>query len=347
MEKQDLKLQALLDADVPNEGQVEAQVDQVLAARGKLEREFTLMNLDLRKVLSLDQWRQLKAVRGADGGDGRQGFLPEGSSARRDAFDCTSAAGRALASASPSSRRPDVLISVAPASRPASRAGRMPPDQPAGCRRYENLLGNTGGVFFVLDFLVSLTSKETAMKFGVIIFPGSNCDHDAFWTIQNVAKQPVTFLWHESHDLENCDAIIVPGGFAYGDYLRTGAIAKFSPVMESVRKFADGGGLVLGICNGFQILCESGLLPGALMRNSGLKYVCKPVQVRVENAETPFTNACHKGEVLTIPIGHMEGNYFCDQATFAELQRNQQIVFRYCSPGGRDYGRGQSQRIAG
>ncbi len=139
------------------------------------------------------------------------------------------------------------------------------------------------------------------MKFGVIIFPGSNCDHDAYWTIQNVAKQPVTFLWHESHDLENCDAIIVPGGFAYGDYLRTGAIAKFSPVMESVRKFADGGGLVLGICNGFQILCESGLLPGALMRNVGLKYVCKPVQVRVENAETPFTNACHKGEVLTIP----------------------------------------------
>ena len=196
------------------------------------------------------------------------------------------------------------------------------------------LLGNTGGVFFVLDFQANLISKETRMKFGVIIFPGSNCDHDAYWTIQNVAKQPVTFLWHESHDLENCDAIIVPGGFAFGDYLRTGAIAKFSPVMESVRKFAAGGGLVLGICNGFQILCESGLLPGALMRNVGLKYVCKPVQVRVENAETPFTNACHKGEVLTIPIGHMEGNYFCDQATFAELQRNQQIVFRYCSPAG-------------
>ena len=115
------------------------------------------------------------------------------------------------------------------------------------------------------------------MKFGVIIFPGSNCDHDAYWTIQHVARQPVTFLWHESHDLQNCDAIIVPGGFAFGDYLRTGAIAKFSPVMESVRKFADGGGLVLGICNGFQILCESGLLPGALMRNVGLKYVCKPV----------------------------------------------------------------------
>ncbi len=172
------------------------------------------------------------------------------------------------------------------------------------------------------------------MKFGVIIFPGSNCDHDAFWTIQQVAKQPVTFLWHESQDLENCDAIIVPGGFAFGDYLRTGAIAKFSPVMESVRRFADRGGLVLGICNGFQILCESGLLPGALMRNAGLKYVCKPVQVRVENASTPFTNACSQGEVLTIPIGHMEGNYFCDQPTLDELMRTNRIVFRYSTEGG-------------
>src|SRR6266403_1532748 len=126
------------------------------------------------------------------------------------------------------------------------------------------------------------------MKFGVLIFPGSNCDHDAYWTIQQVAKQAVTFLWHESHDLENCDAIIVPGGFAYGDYLRTGAIARFSPVMESVRKFAESGGIVLGICNGFQILCESGLLPGALTRNIGLKYVCKPVYVRVENTDSLF-----------------------------------------------------------
>ena len=172
------------------------------------------------------------------------------------------------------------------------------------------------------------------MKFGVITFPGSNCDYDALWTIQRVANQPVTALWHESHDLENCDAIIVPGGFAFGDYVRTGAIAKFSPVMESVRKFADGGGLVLGICNGFQILCESGLLPGALMRNVGLKYVCKPVQVRVENVETPFTNACAQGEVLTIPIGHMEGNYFCDPDTLQELHRDNRVVFRYSSPGG-------------
>jgi phosphoribosylformylglycinamidine synthase subunit PurQ / glutaminase len=172
------------------------------------------------------------------------------------------------------------------------------------------------------------------MKFGVIIFPGSNCDHDAFWTIEQVIRQPVSFLWHESHDLQDCDAIVVPGGFSYGDYLRTGAIAKFSPVMESVRKFADAGGLVLGICNGFQILCESGLLPGALMRNAGLKYVCKPVQVRVESTETPFTNANQKGDVLCIPIGHMEGNYFCDEATLAELRRNDRIVFRYSNAAG-------------
>jgi phosphoribosylformylglycinamidine synthase subunit PurQ / glutaminase len=172
------------------------------------------------------------------------------------------------------------------------------------------------------------------MKFGVIIFPGSNCDHDAFWTVENVAKQEVTFLWHESHDLENCDAIIVPGGFSYGDYLRTGAIAKFSPVMGSVKKFAEGGGLVLGICNGFQILCESGLLPGALMRNVGLKYVCKPVHVRIETTDTPFTATCQKGQVLTIPIGHMEGNYFCEESTLSDLQRDERIVFRYAGPNG-------------
>ena len=172
------------------------------------------------------------------------------------------------------------------------------------------------------------------MKFGVLVFPGSNCDHDAYWVISNVAHQPVTFLWHESHDLENCDAIVVPGGFAYGDYLRTGAIARFSPIMEAVRKFAGSGGLVIGICNGFQILCESGLLPGALMRNTGLKYVCKPVHVRVESADTPFTNACREGQVLQIPIGHMEGNYFCDQQTLEILQRDRRIMFRYCTPEG-------------
>jgi phosphoribosylformylglycinamidine synthase len=144
----------------------------------------------------------------------------------------------------------------------------------------------------------------------------------------------VTFLWHDSPDLQGCDAIIVPGGFAYGDYLRTGAIAKFSPVMESVKKFAADGGLVLGICNGFQILCEAGLLPGALMRNAGLKYVCKPVHVRVETTNTPYTQALTKGEVLEIPIGHMEGNYFCDERTLAELKEQDRIVWRYVTAAG-------------
>ena len=172
------------------------------------------------------------------------------------------------------------------------------------------------------------------MKFGVIIFPGSNCDHDAYWAISEVARQPVTFLWHDSHDLQGCDAIIVPGGFAYGDYLRTGAIAKFSPVMESVRKFAADGGLVLGICNGFQILCEAGLLPGALLRNAGLKYVCKPVHIRVESTNTPYTQQLTKGEVLEIPIGHMEGNYFCDDPTLAALTLQDRIIFRYTTAAG-------------
>ena len=172
------------------------------------------------------------------------------------------------------------------------------------------------------------------MKFGVIIFPGSNCDHDAYWAISEVARQPVTFLWHDSHDLQGCDAIIVPGGFAYGDYLRTGAIAKFSPVMESVRKFAADGGLVLGICNGFQVLCEAGLLPGALLRNAGLKYVCKPVHIRVESTNTPYTQQLTKGEVLEIPIGHMEGNYFCDDPTLAALKEQDRIIFRYTTPAG-------------
>jgi phosphoribosylformylglycinamidine synthase len=172
------------------------------------------------------------------------------------------------------------------------------------------------------------------MKTGVITFPGSNCDHDAFYAITKLAGEPATYLWHESHDLENCDLIIVPGGFAYGDYLRTGAIAKFSPVMASVKKFAASGGLVMGICNGFQILCESGLLPGALLRNSGLKYVCKTVHLRVENSDTPFTHGCREGEVLQIPIGHMEGNYFCDERTLEELKRDNRVVFRYCAPQG-------------
>ncbi|HXE90503.1 MAG TPA: phosphoribosylformylglycinamidine synthase subunit PurQ [Terriglobales bacterium] len=172
------------------------------------------------------------------------------------------------------------------------------------------------------------------MKFGVVVFPGSNCEHDAWYAVGAVARQPVTYLWHDSADLENCDAIIIPGGFAFGDYLRTGAIARFSPVMESVARFARGGGIVLGICNGFQILCEAGLLPGALMRNVGLRYICRQVHLRVENADTPFTNACRKGEVLQIPIGHMDGNYFCDPQTLDALRRDDRILFRYSTPEG-------------
>jgi len=172
------------------------------------------------------------------------------------------------------------------------------------------------------------------MKFGVIIFPGSNCDQDSYNAAIASTGQQAAFLWHESHNLENCDAIIVPGGFAYGDYLRTGAIAKFAPIMDQLQKFAGSGGLVIGICNGFQILCEAGLLPGALMRNAGLKYICKFVDLRVENADTPFTNACKPGDVLRIPIGHMDGNYYCDVATLYALKRQNQIVFRYATPDG-------------
>ncbi len=172
------------------------------------------------------------------------------------------------------------------------------------------------------------------MKFGVLVFPGSNCDHDAYHVIAEIAHQPVTFLWHDSSELENCDAILVPGGFAYGDYLRTGAIARFSPVMQSVKKFAAGGGLVLGICNGFQILCEAGLLPGALMRNAGLKYICKQVYLRTETTDSPFTNKLAQGQVVQIPIGHMEGNYFCDEHTLADLKRDDRIVFRYSETDG-------------
>ena len=172
------------------------------------------------------------------------------------------------------------------------------------------------------------------MKFGVLVFPGSNCDHDTYHVIAEVARQPVTFLWHDSEDLQGVDAVLVPGGFAYGDYLRTGAIARFSPVMQSVKKFADTGGIVLGICNGFQILTESGLLPGALMRNAGLKYICKQVHLRTETTNSPFTNGLTKGEVLKMPIGHMEGNYFCTPEELRQLEAEDRIAFRYATPSG-------------
>ena len=172
------------------------------------------------------------------------------------------------------------------------------------------------------------------MKFGVLVFPGSNCDHDTYNVIAEIAHQPVTLLWHDSEELGDVDAVLVPGGFAYGDYLRTGAIARFSPVMQAVRRFADAGGLVLGICNGFQILTEAGLLPGALMRNAGLKYICKQVHLRTETADSPFTNQLEKGKVLQIPIGHMEGNYYCDAETLRELEAEDRIAFRYATAAG-------------
>jgi phosphoribosylformylglycinamidine synthase I len=172
------------------------------------------------------------------------------------------------------------------------------------------------------------------MKFGVLVFPGSNCDHDTYNVIAEVAHQPVTFLWHDSEDLQGVDAVLVPGGFAYGDYLRTGAIARFSPVMQAVKRFAYQGGLVLGICNGFQILTEAGLLPGALMRNAELKYICKQVDLRVETTDSAFTNQLTKGEVVRIPIGHMEGNYFCTPEDLHRLESEDRIVFRYATPAG-------------
>jgi phosphoribosylformylglycinamidine synthase I len=174
------------------------------------------------------------------------------------------------------------------------------------------------------------------MKFGVVVFPGSNCDHDAFYAISEVLHQPVEFIWHQSQDLLNSEAIILPGGFAYGDYLRTGAIARFSPVMKAVEKFAKAGGQVLGICNGFQILLEAGLLPGAMMRNSGLRYICRHVNIRIEQTDTPFTNASQHGQILRIPIAHNDGNYSCDEATLAELELNRQILFRYTTPDGKN-----------
>ena len=172
------------------------------------------------------------------------------------------------------------------------------------------------------------------MKFGVVVFPGSNCDHDAYHVVSKHVGQPVDFIWHKETDLSSFDAVIVPGGFAYGDYLRAGALARFSPVMESVRNFASEGKFVFGICNGFQILCESGLLPGALRRNAGLHFVCRHVNLKVENLNTPFTTEIVRDHVLSIPIAHAEGNYTCDDETYNMLEENGQIVFRYCDENG-------------
>jgi phosphoribosylformylglycinamidine synthase len=172
------------------------------------------------------------------------------------------------------------------------------------------------------------------MKFGVIVFPGSNCDHDAYHVISKHVGQPVDFIWHKQTDLSGYDAVIVPGGFSYGDYLRAGALARFSPVMNAIKDFAAQGKYVFGICNGFQILCEAGLLPGALIRNENLHFVCKHVNIKVENGSTPYTSELEAGEVLSIPIAHAEGNYVCDDETFHQLEENNQIVFRYCAEDG-------------
>ena len=173
------------------------------------------------------------------------------------------------------------------------------------------------------------------MRFGIVVFPGSNCDHDAYHVAKHVMGQEARFIWHKDRDLSNLDCVILPGGFSYGDYLRSGAIARFSPVMEEVVKFANAGGKVLGICNGFQILLEAGLLPGAMRRNDSLKFVCKDVFLRTENTETSFTRSIEKGSVLRIPIAHAEGNYYLDDEGLARLEGNGQVVFRYVDEGGR------------
>jgi len=167
------------------------------------------------------------------------------------------------------------------------------------------------------------------MKFGVVVFPGSNCDHDAFYAVSHNLGQPAEFIWHDSRSLGDVDAVILPGGFSYGDYLRCGAIARFSPVMQAVQRFAADGGLVLGICNGFQVLVEAGLLPGALLRNRGLTLICRELRLSVSTAHSPFTNTLRKGEVLRVPIAHGEGCYFADERTLDELEAEDRVTFRY------------------
>lgn len=167
------------------------------------------------------------------------------------------------------------------------------------------------------------------MKFAVIVFPGSNCDVDMYHAIADELGEEVEYVWHDAENLDRFDAILLPGGFSYGDYLRSGAIARFSNVMKAVQKAAEEGKPILGVCNGFQILLEAGLLPGAMRRNNSLKFICRPVSLRVENNETIFTSAYKQGEVITIPIAHGEGNYYCDEQTLKRLIENRQIVFRY------------------
>ena len=173
------------------------------------------------------------------------------------------------------------------------------------------------------------------MKFAVVVFPGSNCDYDAYHAAKHVLGQEAAFVWHKDSSLGGADVVVLPGGFAHGDYLRTGAIARFSPVMQAVKEFAAAGGPLIGICNGFQILLEAGLLPGAMLRNRGLKFICEHVHLRVEETDTPFTAACAKGQLLSIPINHGEGNYYAPDDVLDRLERERRVIFRYVD------GRGQ------
>jgi len=173
------------------------------------------------------------------------------------------------------------------------------------------------------------------VKIGVIVFPGSNCDHDAHYVAETIMGQDARLIWHKEGSIGDVDVVILPGGFSYGDYLRCGAIARFSPVMKDVVRFANNGGLVIGICNGFQVLTEAGLLPGVLLRNKSLLFICKYLHLRVENANTKFTHQCKSGEIIEIPIAHGEGNYFTDPDTLKRLEDNQQVVFRYCDRSGK------------
>jgi phosphoribosylformylglycinamidine synthase len=175
----------------------------------------------------------------------------------------------------------------------------------------------------------------TAVKFGVVVFPGSNCDADTLHAFRVVMGQTARFLWHKDHDLRSVDCVVLPGGFSYGDYLRSGAIARFSPLMREVREFADRGGLVLGICNGFQVLLELGLLPGAMLRNKNLKFLCRYVTLRLENERTRFTHQGRKGQVLRIPIAHFDGNYYAPPETLREIEDHGRVVFRYADAEGR------------
>jgi len=173
------------------------------------------------------------------------------------------------------------------------------------------------------------------VKFGVVVFPGSNCDFDTFHALKDVVGQPTTYLWHKDHDLKGVDCVVLPGGFSYGDYLRSGAIARFSPLMREVREFADRGGLVLGICNGFQVLLELGLLPGAMLRNKNLKFLCQFVHIRIENDRTSFSHRGKKGQVLKIPIAHFDGNYYAPPEVLQDIEKNKQVIFRYADEKGR------------